>query len=242
VPNSLVLPTSFLDEGFAIETYYKFNICGSEIGITTSHISLVFVLMTLFVFAIFANRAIRKADPNKAPGKFLNVVELIVQLLDNMTKSEMGKTYGPRYASYVGSLFIFLVVSNLSGLLGLRPPTADYGCTFGLAVITFVLIHYAGFKHQKFGHITDLFKPIFLSPINIIGEFATPVSMSLRLFGNILSGTVLMGLIYGLLPKLFTLFWPGALHIYFDVFSGAIQAYVFTMLTMVFVSSNFAEE
>jgi len=251
VPESFVLPTSFLegDVDFAIHSYFKFNLKDflpflpdAEVSITTSHVSLVFVLFTILVFAIFANKAIRKADPYKAPGKFLNIVELIVKLLDNMTIGQMGKTYGPSYASYVGSLFMFLVVANLSGLLGLRPPTADYGCTFGLACITFVLIHSAGFKHQKFGHITGLFKPIILSPINIIGEIATPISMSLRLFGNILSGTVLMGLIYGLIPKLLTLFWPGFLHIYFDIFSGAIQAYVFTMLTMVFTSSNFAEE
>ena len=82
-----------------------------------------------------------------------------------------------------------------------------------------------------------------LTPINIIGEIATPLSMSLRLFGNVLSGTVLMGLIYGLIPKVITAFgWPGILHIYFDIFSGAIQAYVFVMLTMVFTSQNFETE
>ena len=65
--------------------------------------------------------------------------------------------------------------------------------------------------------------------------------MSLRLFGNILSGTIIMALIYGLLPKFFLLFWPGVLHIYFDLFSGAIQAFVFCMLTMVFIAKNFDE-
>ena len=109
-------------------------------------------------------------------------------------------------------------------------------------MITFFMIHYAGFKYQKVSHVTNLFKPLILSPINIIGEIATPISMSLRRFGNILSGTVMMGLIYGLIPWFLTIAWPGVLHIYFDIFSGCIQAYVFVMLTMTFISQNFETE
>ena len=80
----------------------------------------------------------------------------------------------------------------------------------------------------------------FLFPINLIGEIATPFSLSLRLFGNVLSGTVMMSLIYTLLAK-FAIGWPGFLHIYFDVFSGAIQTYVFCMLTMVYVTDKLPE-
>jgi F-type H+-transporting ATPase subunit a len=90
-------------------------------------------------------------------------------------------------------------------------------------------------------HITNLFKPVLLSPINIIGEFATPISMSLRLFGNILAGTTMMGLLYGLVPWFLTLAWPGVLHAYLDVFSGCIQTYVFCMLTMVFIADTFED-
>lgn len=78
--------------------------------------------------------------------------------------------------------------------------------------------------------------------MNLISEFSTPISMSLRLFGNILSGTVMMGLIYGLLPKIITLAWPGFLHMYLDVFSGAIQTYVFCMLTMCFVADAIGDQ
>ena len=73
--------------------------------------------------------------------------------------------------------------------------------------------------------------------MNIISEFATPVSLSLRLFANILSGTMMMALIYGLLPSVVLLVWPAALHAYLDVFAGALQAYVFAMLTMVFIAN-----
>lgn len=238
--NNLTLPAGVIyDVDFGIHNYKSFDFFGHEVYITTTHISMAIVMLILIVFAIAANIAIRRADPSKAPSGFLNVVEFIVQAVDNMAIGGMGATHAGKYANYLGSLFAFVALSNISGLLGLRPPTADYGTTFALAIITFVLIHYAGFKYQKFGHITSLFKPVILSPINIIGEIATPISMSLRLFGNILSGTVMMALIYGLIPKILTIAWPGVLHIYFDIFSGCIQAYVFVMLTMVFVSGNF---
>ncbi len=226
-----------------INGYFKYSFFGHEVWITNTHIAIVLVMLTLMIFAVFANRAIKKADPTKAPGAFLNVIELRVEKVDGLVKTNMGETHGLKFANYIGTLFAFLILANLSGLLGLRPPTADYGTTFALAIITFVLIHYNGFKYQKFGHITGLFQPIpLLFPINLIGEIATPLSLSLRLFGNIMSGTVMLGLIYGLIPKVLTLVWPAALHGYFDMFSGAIQTYVFCMLTMVFISQTFETE
>ena len=221
----------------------KFTIFGWECYLTSTHISMIIVMAVILIFAVCANRAIKQADPAKVPGAFLNVVELIVEMLDGMVASSMGAKKALKFRNYVGALFIFILVSNLSGLLGLRPPTADYGVTFPLAIITWLMIQYNGFKYQGFGKIKGLFEPIFLFfPMNLISEFSTPISMSLRLFGNILSGTVMMGLIYGLLPRVLTLIWPAALHAYLDVFSGAIQTYVFCMLTMCFVSDAIGEE
>lgn len=227
---------------FGITGYQEYTLFGHQLYFTTTHISIIVVMLALIIFALVANRVIKKADPEQVPGTFLNIIEYIVEAIDNLTVANMGSKHGHKFSNYIGTLFMFILLSNLSGLFGLRPPTADYGTTLALALITFVMIHYNGFKYQKASHVTNLFKPLLLSPINIIGEIATPLSLSLRLFGNILSGTVLMGLIYGLLPKLLTLVWPGALHAYLDVFSGTIQAYVFCMLTMVFVSNTFEED
>ena len=153
----------------------------------------------------------------------------------------MGKN-SRRFVNYISSIFLFILLSNISGLFGLRPPTADYGVTLPLGLITFFMVQYNGIKKNKAGHFTALFKPLpFLFPINLIGEFAVPLSLSLRLFGNVLSGTVLMGLWYGLMPILMQLGIPAALHIYFDLFSGAIQTYVFCMLTMVYVNDKIAD-
>ena len=122
-------------------------------------------------------------------------------MLDGMVESSMG-SYAKKYRNYIGSIFIFYFVSNISGLFGLRPPTADYGVTLPLGIITFCIIQYNNVKYNKFGAFTDLFKPIpILFPINLIGEIAVPFSLSLRLFGNVLSGTVMMSLIYHCFPR-----------------------------------------
>ena len=135
---------------------------------------------------------------------------------------------------------IFLVVANLVGLLGLRPPTADLNTTLGLATISFILIQGTGLKSKGlWGYIKGLFEPFALMfPLNVISEISTPFSMAFRLFGNILGGMIIMALIYSVVPILVPVF-P---HVYFDLFSGVIQAFIFTMLTMVFVSMASDEE
>lgn len=223
---------------FYVHGYKQIQLGDVTVYITTTHVCLAIVMLALIIFAIVANRKIKKADPAKAPTGFVNIIELLVETVDNLVFSNMGKVLGPRFKNYIGVLFTFIIVCNLSGLFGLRPPTADYGVTLPLALITFIMIQYQGFKWQRMGKIKGLFEPIFLFlPVNIISEFATPVSLSLRLFANILSGTMMMTLIYGLLPKLVLIGWPAALHGYLDVFAGALQAYVFAMLTMVFIAN-----
>ena len=222
---------------FMIKGIFKYNCFGNEVWITTTHVCTLIVMLLLIIFAACAGKAVRKADPDKAPGTFLNIVELLIDFLDGVIHSTMGKN-ATKFVNYICTLFLFIFLSNISGLLGLRPPTADYGVTFPLGVITFSLITFNKFKHQKVsGVIKGLCDPwVFWIPINLIGDFAVPISLSLRLFANVLSGTVMMALYYGLLPIFVKIGIPAVLHIYFDLFSGAIQTYVFCMLTMTYVS------
>ena len=219
---------------FMIHGVFSYELFGQTLWITTSHvcIAIVFVVLLLFIFA--ANRAIKKAT--EVPTGFQNVVELIVEKLDGMIDSTMGAS-APAFRNYIGTIFIFILFSNISGLFGLRPPTADYGTTLALGLMTFTLITFNKFKHKgPKGVLRGLCDPWpFWAPINIIGDVAVPVSLSLRLFANVLSGVVIMALIYGLLGKI-ALVWPGALHVYFDIFSGCIQTYVFCMLTMTYIA------
>ncbi len=227
------------DPDFMIKGLVKLNILGQKVYLTTTHVSLFIICVALVLFALIVRLKLKDTDGK--PGALQNAAELMVEMLDNMVNSSMGRK-GLPYRNYLGTLFAFLLISNLSGLLGLRPPTADYGVTLGLGLITFFIIQINNVRYNKFGAFTELFKPLpFLFPINLIGEIATPISLSLRLFGNVLAGTVIMALIYGLLSQV-AFFWPGVLHVYFDIFSGAIQAYVFCMLTMVFIQNKIPDK
>jgi F-type H+-transporting ATPase subunit a len=198
-------------------------------------------MLFIMVLAVVARLKLNKANAADTPGAYQNVVEMVIDMLGGMVNSNMGPE-AKRFVNYITTLFIFIIISNVSGLLGLRPPTADYGVTLPLGLITFGMIHYCGVKKNKGKHFTALFQPFaLLFPINVISEIAVPLSLSLRLFGNVMSGTVLMGLIYGLLPIFVKIGIPSVLHVYFDAFSGCIQAYVFSMLTMVYVNDKIAD-
>ncbi len=241
--NSAILMSSTADIDFMIHGLYSFELFGNEVWITTSHVCIAIVMLVLIGFAIAANRQLARAT--EVPGPFQNVIELIMELLGGIVEGSMGK-HAPKFVNYICTIFLFILFSNISGLFGLRPPTADYGTTFALGVITFFLIHITQFRNNSLKQIwKDMCSPLppwlpIWFPINLISEIAVPISLSLRLFANVLSGTVMMALVYGLLSKL-ALIWPAALHVYFDLFSGAIQTYVFCMLTMTYITQAYGD-
>ncbi len=227
------------DADFYIHELYPINFFGTTVYITTTHVCTVLVMAALMIFTLVARRSVLRAEKEGKPSTLATIVEMGVDMLIRFVESVMGKSAAKRYVTYMGVLFLYIFVCNTSGIFGLRPPTADFGTTFCLALITFVMIQYANIRYNKFGAFTSLFEPIFLFfPMNVISEFSTPVSMSLRLFGNITAGTVLMSLYYGMLPWFAKIGVPSFLHIYFDLFSGAIQTYVFCMLTVTFVKDK----
>ncbi len=228
------------DIDFMIHGVFSYDIFGQTVWITTTHICLLIVVLALIGIAFAVSRVMKRAT--EVPGTAQNAAELVVDLLDGVVKGGMGKS-AYKFMNYIGTVFIFILICNISGLFGLRPPTADYGVTLPLGLITFVLIHFNKFKHQKVGGvIKGLCDPWPIwAPINIIGDIAVPISLSLRLFANVLSGTVMMALVYGLLSVI-AIGWPAVLHVYFDLFSGAIQTYVFCMLTMTYISDAIGDK
>ncbi|MBQ2801934.1 MAG: F0F1 ATP synthase subunit A [Lachnospiraceae bacterium] len=227
------------DMGFMIKGLFSYELFGQELWITTTHVSVLIVDLVLLIFFLATKRKMKKAS--QVPKGLQNVAELIVEMLDNMVKGSLGGN-AHKFANYVGCIFIFILVSNISGVFGLRPPTADYGVTLPLGLLSFCIIQFNNVKHNKFGAVKSLMDPIPLFlPVNIIGEIAVPISLSLRLFGNVLSGTVMMALVYGLLPIFLKFGFPAVLHVYFDLFAGAIQTYVFCMLTMTYVNDKISD-
>ncbi|MCT4597576.1 MAG: F0F1 ATP synthase subunit A [Vallitalea sp.] len=219
-----------------------------ELWITESMVNAWLIGIVLIIIALIIRKTI--LNPKKIPSGVQNVIEWIVELLDNFTTSTMGE-HGMKFSSFYGGMFVFILLCNLSGLLigpkfddgnfsigFLRPPTADAAVTFALALITFFMIQGYGIKSKGvLKWAKGLTEPMWpMTPLNIIGELANPISLSFRLFGNILGGTIIMGLYYNLpWPALIGL--PTALHGYFDVFAGVLQAFIFVMLSMTFVSS-----
>ncbi|MGF7057705.1 F0F1 ATP synthase subunit A [Brassicibacter mesophilus] len=219
-----------------------FTMFGEQIYIHDSVVNSWVIVILLSIFALVVNSKVKKAKVDEKPSGLLNVMEIFVEAIESLVKSTMGPNR-LGFAPYIGTLAIYLAVANLFGLIGFTPPTSDYNVTLALAIMTFVLTQYYGLKTRGLGgYIKGFFDPVpFLAPLNIIGELANPVSLSFRLFGNILSGVIIMGLIYQALGFISPLVTP-VFHAYFDVFAGLIQTFIFIMLTMVFISGAMADE
>jgi F-type H+-transporting ATPase subunit a len=204
------------------------------IPVTETVVNTWIIMAVLIAFALAAARRFTTAAPEDDLGTFGLLTEMVVDGMNRFIGSTMGEkaaAFGP----YISTLFSFLLLANLSGLVGFRPPTADLNTTLAFASISFLLIQGTALRSKGIvGYFKSFFEPMFfLFPLNIVGELATPISLSFRLFGNILGGMIIMSLLYQVIPILI----PAPLHIYFDIFSGILQAFIFTMLTMVFISS-----
>lgn len=142
---------------------------------------------------------------------------------------EEGKAYIP----YMITVMVYLLISNMIGLLGFKPPTKDLNVTASLAVMSIVLVEAAGIRKKGVkGWIRGFAEPLpAVAPINVLEIFIRPLSLCMRLFGNIMGATVVMALIKNLLPLIVPLPFSG----YFDIFDGAIQAYVFVFLTSLYI-------
>lgn len=226
--------------GFDIESKIlaRIDIGGQEVWLTQTVVTTWVIMAALILFAVIAR--IELTHFKDKPTGFQNVIEIIVDGIHSIVVSCMSEKYD-NYGKWFFGIFCFILVSNLSGLLGFRPPTADLSTTVAMAFATFVLIQATGIITGKLGYFKGFFEPLpFLFPINIISEFSTPLSLSFRLFGNILGGMVIMTLVYSL-PRWLNFGIPAVLHIYFDVFAGCIQTVVFTMLSMMFIKDKIAE-
>ncbi|MCL2486849.1 MAG: F0F1 ATP synthase subunit A [Oscillospiraceae bacterium] len=211
------------------------NISGVEVWITQTIFNTWLIMLFLILLAVIIRITLRKWK--QIPVGLQNIVELAVDSFDNMVKGSAGeKSMG--VGNWFFAIFAFILVSNLSGIVGLRPPTADWATTIALAMATFFLIHAVGIKHRKGKYLKSFFEPNFLFfPLNVIGELARPISLSFRLFGNMLAGMILMSLVYSL-PIYLRFVIPAVLHVYFDLFTGLLQTYIFCILSLTFIGTT----
>ncbi|WP_250278065.1 F0F1 ATP synthase subunit A [[Clostridium] colinum] len=217
------------------------------VNITQTMMNTWIIIVVLTIVALILRAKINKFT-DVPTTKLQNIVELIIETMENFTIQNMGEKY-KYFGNWFFGVFCFILVSNYIGLLSFRAPTADLGTTLALSLSTFTLIHFMGMKVNGGAYFKGFLEPMpLLLPLNIIGEIATPISLSLRLFGNILGGTIIMGLINSALQQghvILQVIGFGAitpiLHAYFDVFAGFLQTFIFVILSMTFIKDKIGE-
>ena len=172
------------------------------------------------------------------PGRRQLIVETAVEGIYGFFEDTMGGL-GKEYIPYLSAVAIYIGISNLIGLIGFKPPTKDLNITAALAIMSIVLIEIAGVRKKGMkGWLKSFAEPVpIILPINILEVFIRPLSLCMRLFGNVLGAFVVMELIKLLVPVVV----PVAFSCYFDIFDGLIQAYVFVFLTSLFIKEAIEE-
>ena len=212
------------------ETAFTIPIFGG-IPVAESVVVTWIIMAVLIVAAFFLGRNLKVENV----GKRQLVVETVIGGLHNFFYDMLGEA-GKRYIPYMMTVGIYIAISNMIGLFGLKSPTKDVGVTGALALMSIILVEYAGI-HQKGvkGFLKSFAEPIIIMlPMNILEVFIRPLSLCMRLFGNILGAFVIMELIKIVAPVLV----PVPLSLYFDLFDGFIQAYVFVFLTSLFIKES----
>ena len=215
-------------------------------------ITVVTTWFLIFLLFLFIKVCTKKLEI--IPEKPQILLESIYEFLDNLVEQMLG-AWKVKYFSFLGSLFLFIFPANIisffpipwakfaAGSVSIEPafrtPTADLNTTVGLALLTTVIFVTASVKQNGlWGYIKGFFSPLpFMAPLNVVGELAKPLNISVRLFGNMFAGSVIIGLLYRACPWVI----PAPLHLYFDLFSGLVQSFVFVTLSMVYIQSSLGD-
>ena len=202
------------------------------------------LMLALGILFVYAGNKVKAADPLARPKGIVLVTETGIEMIYNYMKSIMPAKFEKSYYPYFSMLFAYLVCANLFGLTGFDSPTSNLSITLALTLITFTLIQYNAIKKQGgFAYLKNQLIP----PTNLLGTLSPLVSLSMRLFGNILSGSILMSLVYSFTLWLSNMIFKvninflgpviaPVLHIYFDLFSGVIQTLVFVTLSSILIA------
>jgi len=189
------------------------------------------IMAVLIAFGFLASRKTKLI-----PNPLQSLAEIIVNMFDQLVIDTL-ELEDRKYFPFICALFMFLLLSNIWGVIPkFTEPTRDLNTTLGLGLLGFVIAHYSGIKVKGFGpYFRDTYlQPIFLwFPLNVISELSKVVSISFRLFGNIRGGSIIIMVVSFLV---YSLILPPFLNVFFGIFVGAIQAFVFTMLTLVYIS------
>ncbi|HHV99162.1 MAG TPA: F0F1 ATP synthase subunit A [Clostridiaceae bacterium] len=231
---------------------FSFYAFGIRIPVTDTVITTWIVMLVLIIAAFILTRGLKLIPEGKQ-----NLVEMFVEFVNNTLKDSMGH-YSKYFVAYIGTIFLFLIFANIISIFnfipsgeelyelthisffkdlpefGLRPPTRDLNVTLSLALMSVITVTYAGIRFKKVsGWLRSYIEPMpIVLPIKILENFIRMLSLSFRLFGNVLGAFIIMEIIYVLMPIVL----PAGLSIYFDLFDGILQAFIFIFLTNLYIS------
>lgn len=242
-----------LQEAILPHTVFQFTVLGYNIPVTDTVIVMWIVMTFLIAFSLFLTAKGFEAIPKGRQ----HIAELIVDFFNNLAKNNIGHHW-IHFAPYLGTVGLFLIFSDIISIFNmfptsedlynlthigffkhlpaihLKPPTRNINVTAALALMSIVMVVWAGIKVKGLAGWLRSFlypMPIFL-PFKILDHFIRPTSLALRLFGNILGAFIVMELLYFTLPAVL----PAAMSIYFDLFDGILQAYIFVFLTSFYIA------
>ena len=222
-----------------------------DLPITESQVNSALVSLTIFFLCLYLTHGIAAKPTTKRQ----LLAEWIVEKTDGLIRDNMDP-YFKSFSPFIAAIMGLSAFSSLLTLIGLTAPTADLNVVGGWALLVFFLITYYKCKCGPLHYLKSFCEPVILTPLNVISEVATPISMAFRHYGNVLSGAVISVLIgaglqglsktlLGWLPgvlgdiPLLQIGLPAVLSLYFDIFSGLLQAFIFAMLTMLYISGGF---
>ena len=219
--------------------------------ITEAQVNSWLVMISIAGLCLYLTHGIKAVPDSKRQ----HIAEMIVEKVEAMVLENMGEMF-TGFAPFIAAIMALSAFSSLLTLIGVFPPTSDLNIIAGWAILVFILITYYKLKGGLWNYIKGFGDPIFvMAPMNVISEVATPLSMTFRHFGNVISGVVISALLGSALSGI-TSKWPGllgqipflkigipaVLSLYFDIFSGCMQAFIFASLTMIYISTGFPGE
>lgn len=225
-----------LTEQLEINEVFSFNIGNVKIGFDET------TVVSWIIIAVFTILAIILTRNFKVSGEISKrqlLLEMLYEKAEGFFKGIMGEKV-ERFIPWLMSMALFIGTSNMIGLFGFKPPTKSMQVTLAMAITSIVLVEYCAFKEKGIGgRLKALTKPIWIiTPINILEVFTKPLSLCMRLFGNIIAAFTIMELIKAVVPMVVPLIFG----LYFDIFDGLLQAYIFVFLTALYIQEAVEDE
>ncbi len=217
----------------------------SPLALMPQLITIFLSTFLIMIVAISYNKKLKQKDQLYEPRGIVLLAEMLINVIENMVIEILGVKY-KRLTVYCLYLLIYVIVGNLFQVLGFDSQASSYTVVLAMGLVAFIGIYYFGLKYQKI----SFFKKYLFNPLELISQFVPLISMTFRLFGNVLGGSIIISLLYeflgfiwshvpviGPVDMLSMIIAPWA-HIYFDIFDGSIQAYIFCILTLIYWQSE----